>query len=103
MREFGLLAATVLGLVAGFLGAFPVLLVAVNAYYLFPPYILPAHPSAEVVLLFALGLYAIWFFVLWTIKRRMVGPLNAIILFFFVLPLPSIAWAYYLASASLVR
>ena len=102
LRKFSLLAAVIVGLAAGFLVAFPVLLVAVNFFYLFTPHILPEHPSAGVVYLFALGLYAIWFFVFWKIQREMVGQLNYITLFFFALPLPSIMWTFYL-TVSLVR
>ena len=99
MREFTLGAAAVLGLVAGFLATFPILLAAVNIYYPLQQYILPAVPFEAGFFLFLLGLYAIWFFAFWTIKRRTVGQLNFIILFLFVLPLPSIVFAYSLGGA----
>jgi hypothetical protein len=64
-----------------------------NFYDLLQPRFLPRDPSAEVLALFLLALYAIWFFALWAITRK-VGRLNFVLLFLFVLPLPSIVVAY---------
>jgi hypothetical protein len=93
VRQFSLVAAVVLGLVAGVFAMLLFILVAANIYDPLQPRFLPPHPSAEVFALFMLALYAIWFFALWAITRK-VGRLNFVLLFFFVLPLPSIVVAY---------
>jgi hypothetical protein len=93
LREFSLVAAVVLGLVAGVFAALLFLLVAMNFYDLLQPRFLPRDPSAEVLALFLLALYAIWFFAIWAITRK-VGRLNFVLLFLFVLPLPSIVIAH---------
>jgi len=90
---FTVVTAVVLGLVAGVFAMFLFILVAANIYEPLQPRFLPPNPSAEVFALFMLALYAIWLFVLWAIARK-VGRLNFVLLFLFVLPLPSIVVAY---------
>ena len=71
----------------------PFTLVAVNIYEPLQPRFLPPNPTAAVLALFMLALYAVWFFALWAITLK-VGRLNFALLFLFVLPLPSIVIAY---------
>ncbi|WP_154073154.1 hypothetical protein [Bradyrhizobium erythrophlei] len=88
-----MVAAVVLGLIAGVFATLLFILVAANIYEPLQPRLLPPNPSAEVFALFMLALYAFWFFALWAITRK-VGQLNFVLLFLFVLPLPSIVVAY---------
>lgn len=67
--------------------------VTASIYEALQPRFLPPNPSAGVFALFMLVLYAIWFFALWAITRK-VGRLNFVLLFLYVLPLPSIVVAY---------
>jgi hypothetical protein len=97
LRAFNLVAAAALGLVAGVFSTLPFLLAAANLYALLEAQILPADPTAKMLPLLMLGLYAVWFLVIWAIKGRVAAQLNFIILFFFVLPLPSILIAYWWA------
>jgi hypothetical protein len=93
LRQFSLVAAVVLGLVAGVFAMLPFMLVAVNIYEPLQLRFLQPNPTAAVLALFMLALYAIWFFALWAITLK-VGRLNFVLLFLFVLPLPSIVIAY---------
>jgi hypothetical protein len=93
LREFSLVAAVALGIVAGVFAMLPLTIMAMHIYEPLQPRFLPRDPSAEVLALFLLALYAIWFFALWAITRK-VGQQNFVLLFLFVLPLPSIVIAY---------
>ena len=92
MRTFSVIMAVVLGLVAG---VFAMLLFwfATASIYFSLPLSRFFGKSATTLLMFMIGLYAIWCFVLWAIKRWE-GQVNSAFLFILaflaVLPLPSI-------------
>jgi hypothetical protein len=95
LRGLSLVAAVVLGLVAGAFTAILFILAVVNIGVPLMRTFGMNHPSDGVFLLFTVGLYAIWYLVLWAIKRW-VGQISSALLFLFVflgvLPLPSIFW-----------
>jgi hypothetical protein len=93
----------VLGVLVGFLLAFPFMLVHVNMEYgihtLFPS--LPRDPSALEMLLSSILLYVVWFGVLMLIVKRD-SRLSATNLFLFMLPLPPIVIEQILFHSSLM-
>jgi hypothetical protein len=90
LKLFSLIAAFVLGLVAGVFSLLVFWMVDAGIYDFLQPHILPPRPSNDAFSLFAVGLFAIWLVVIWIITWRMGRGLNFVSLFLVVLPLPSV-------------
>jgi hypothetical protein len=88
---FGFVVAVVLALVIGVVAFIPIAMAEFGILML----VIPRKPPAEVMLLYMLGLYGVWLAIIWAANRYgHTGLLNVGVIFFAVLPLPSIFIAY---------